>query len=39
MVVPGSGGRGRELFAGYRLSLGEDKKVEELDGGDGGSTV
>ena len=35
--LPGAGGReaGELLFHGYRVSVWDDKKVPEMDGGDG----
>lgn len=37
---PGTRGRGKEeLFNGYRVSVGEDKKLLEKDGSDGCTTV
>lgn len=35
----GGGRNGKLMFIGYRVSVWEDKKVLELDGGEGGPTV
>ena len=33
------GGERDLLFTGHRISVGDDEKILELDGGDGGTTV
>ena len=38
-VVSGGGGKGELMFNGYRISVGKDEKVGELDGGDGCTTM